>query len=606
MVFPLLVVGANGSTEQPLTPEATNIGEGKDFATQVLKNPWDMAEFSDISQWINHAVDPDLIGDLRVANGVFSGRANGNYTDFYPLFPGYEPGVILPGTGAYSPISSSEFGCFYAAMKMDVPSNTTYYYTVFWGKDRSAINEKSPTPKGWTSIDPAARILDNLWNLYRLDLRNTPYQEGDRWLSEPAWQTLRVSPLINAPNATFAVDWIRLTDCAPVIHTLQNLPSGTFTLWLGAGTPERQIRVAADFSPTNGRYAWDIQGIAPGTYNYYVRPAGNPTATPVSQGQITIVPRPIIRFVKPSPFSGPDYSTAKGDPWDMANDGDVLLTWCANGSIDQGVFRVVTRAVNQLPANCIGSSDAREADPQLFLNTPIPQNMTSYRYLSFRHNIQGAWSVPEKGMIVRWMWAVERPEKLPCYYVSRDIALDVGWHTYTIDLYDLWNGTPAQVNHTDCPQNVHWKDQTGTISMFRLDPNENITSTDFVQEFDWIRLTQVESVQRGVPYRMAMKLNKPETGLTLNFYYTTNPVTSPKQNAVRLYTPATSAPAIGEHAVYIPVTVNRYLDLITGDVSYYWDTSGVAAGQYYLCVEAGDGYNQSLSCSEAPVQIINP
>jgi hypothetical protein len=122
-------------------------------------------------------------------------------------------------------------------------------------------------------------------------------------------------------------------------------------------------------------------------------------------------------------------------------------------------------------------------------------------------------------MIVRLFWRLERPST-DCYYGSRAVALDTGWRTYSVDLYDLWNGTPEESTPSGCGL-VPWAEQAsvGPLIEFRFDPNENILSDTMHQQFDWIRLTQVDRVQRGAAFPVKLLLNKPLAELqALNFF----------------------------------------------------------------------------------------
>ena len=44
-----------------------------------------------------------------------------------------------------------------------------------------------------------------------------------------------------------------------------------------------------------------------------------------------------------------------------------------------------------------------EAESQLFLNLPGSLKASDYRYLSFRHYIDGEYAIPADGMIGRWI-----------------------------------------------------------------------------------------------------------------------------------------------------------------------------------------------------------
>src|SRR5829696_10454630 len=93
LVLALTVGFAPAQTQAtPLVaPGATNtVAEGKDFATQVLRDPWDMDTLSDVSVWLNRSGQAFDTTDIKVANGVFSAKSTiTEDTNFTVLFPGY-------------------------------------------------------------------------------------------------------------------------------------------------------------------------------------------------------------------------------------------------------------------------------------------------------------------------------------------------------------------------------------------------------------------------------------------------------------------------------------------------------------------------------------
>jgi hypothetical protein len=572
-------------------PEAVYIlGEGFDFATRNLSDPWDMSNFSDISQWLNHA-SPNNLTDIQVAGGLFSARTLGNYSDFYPLFPGYQPGVNSGKIGALFPINSSTYACFYMAMKSD--PKTTDFMTVFWAADKNFV---SPGYQEWGQAAYGYPLPINQWQLYRINLNQPKGLANKPWSSQQYWQAFRVTPSLVA-NTQFFIDWVRLTNCQPVNVNLTGLPQGAYSMWLGTGSPERQILVVNSFSPSNGSYTWDVQGIPAGNYNYYVK---NSAGNLIQQGQVNIVGSPIVTFTSPSPYSGQDYANGQGNPWDM-EPSDITLINCATYGFSNGILSLDTQS-----RACSGPG-ANEADPKIYLNSTDHGNLSSYRYLSFSSRTDGAWSVPDLGMIVRLIWRLDRPGE-DCYYISRAVALDVGWHTYTVDLYDPLNGMPEEITPGNCPA-VSWRDQgaVGPVVGFRLDPNENITGSVMHQEFDWLRLTKVEQVTQGKPVTIRVLLNKPPSEVSLNFFYTTA-LSLPTQNLASTYSMTS---LISPYPVYLPFVFKTdpnydpFVEQIPADVTYLWNTAGVTPGEYYICAQAVDGYNQATYCSQAPVKI-NP
>jgi hypothetical protein len=223
-------------------------------------------------------------------------------------------------------------------------------------------------------------------------------------------------------------------------------------------------------------------------------------------------------------------------------------------------------------------------------------------------------------MVIRWIWEMAGLAPAVCKYVSREIALDVDWVTYWVDLHDPWNGTPVEVGGTGsgaCPTNVQWKTQQGTLTQFRMDPNENVLNYTFHQEFDWIRLTKVPTVIQGLVFPIQVSMNKaPETIETITFYYTDD-LSDPTQHLAQGGAPSQvqqtgGAQKLGPQAanqVFLPFVGKRYSPPITlpsveNEIRFDWKTNAVVPGEYYICAVTADGYNQTTFCSQAPVQVL--
>jgi hypothetical protein len=82
-----------------------NYPEGNDFATQVLRSPWTMSDYSEISQYINQSGQSSLLQSINLAGGIFSARSTATAdAQFYPLFPGYWTVMLIGKVGHNYPI----------------------------------------------------------------------------------------------------------------------------------------------------------------------------------------------------------------------------------------------------------------------------------------------------------------------------------------------------------------------------------------------------------------------------------------------------------------------------------------------------------------------
>jgi hypothetical protein len=581
--------------------------EAPDFATLALGNAWDMNDFEDISQYLNGAGRNPSLTNIQVKDGIFSATSIGDRTTviayFFPLFPGYQNFIPQGNVGVTHPIDPSQYQCLYAAMQVDSPSSQPQGkdgWRVFWYADE-AMSQTGGTVQ--MDLDSA-----NNWLLYKVDLNNP--QRGlvsgsIPWNGKSAWEGFKIEPTFYK-NVNFQVDWIRLTSChddpAYQATVSWNPDASVNTIWVRPDGTTRDIRLQGTVDGTKGSTVIDTKGLAAGSYQVGLGSSANCCAQ-WSSDSLTIDETPGAVFEMPSAPDAPDYATEAGNAWDM-DPSDITSVRCSQFSFDNGILKLDTNPPSLLPSSCKGAIG--EADSQIFLNLPGPIKASDYRYLSFRHYIDGAYAIPADGMIGRWIWTTADN----CTYVGHDIPYDVGWHTYVVDLFDSFMGTPISSAPSSCG-NKPWKD-AGTIIRLRFDPNENWTGNTagipavvFHEEFDWIRLTKDILVNQGSKFTIEAKLSKPSSQLTsIQYYYTTDPH-SPVQSwtPIRYNGSQTQPPKIGgSHLIFLP-TIQSQFDPDPTNAYFLWDTTGVAPGDYYICTQVSDQVNQAAYCSEVSVKV---
>jgi len=592
-----------------------------DYATNQYQDAWDMSEFSDISQYLNGAGRHVSLANPAVANGLFSattlGDHNGNLGFFYMVFPDYPTMSRTGKLGKLNPIKTSQYSCIYLSMKVNSrkwPLDAFFdgFKVMWYANDSTAPYGASPN--GGTK--PITMHYDynyddpypiRLWKLFKVDLNNPPEgTDGKGWDDAAEWQGLEINPSM-FKDVSFEVDWIKLTNnCSaetPYQAPIRFTPSTTVnSIWLNPSGTTRNIRVAIDVIGTSGNYTLDTKGLAAGKYKVGFGDRVN-CCSQWSTTELTINTPPNVNILKPSATSGQEYSASAGNAWDM-DATDIKTVECAEATYSAEMLNLTTQYPTILPTRCRGGS-LGEADPKLVLNSPVavPPN-SGYRYLSFRMYQNGPWQYVADGMMVRWMWVT--PDL--CTFVGNDIPLDVGWHTYTIDLYDPINGTPVQVT-SPCSQLTPWKNAP-TISYFRLDPNENYTgivsgvpAMVFNQQIDWIKLTKVEQVKAGSPYTVQLQINKSLPTSAVTVYYTSDP-TLPKQHTATAWTQSVND-ATRPYKSFVPVLVSAQTFADSSSLNYKWNTTGIAPGEYYICTEVNDSINKVVTCSAAPVAVTN-
>jgi hypothetical protein len=540
-----LVVFAQSDVVIPTTPKK----EANEFSTTVLGNPWDMSQFADISQYLNGAGRHPSLTGIEVKNGLFSARSIGDYTGelafFFPLYYGYNGFMqIGENLGSVKPVPSDEYRCLYIAMKVDSPQyigpsgTQPDLFRVFWHATK--VNPYHEGPSGGTYVYlypetinyPWDKPVVHRWQLHKLDLGNPPilYDGSTEWNQEPLWRGLEITPTIYK-NIDFQIDWIRLTSCTDSPQHQAEItwnPTGEFdTIWGKPVGTNREIMLVTGIDGSLGMHLLDTKGLAPGKYKIGLGKLGadcssQGTQCDWSDDDLVINQTPTLEFLQPSPFSGQDYATLAGNPWDMNNAGDATKISCTLESFLDGILSLDT----QYPANLSGSCRGEglgEADPKIHLTLKGEiSSAGDFRYLSLRLFQNGGYATPADGMIGRWIWTRGNN----CTLVSADIPYDVGWQNYTIDLFDPFNGTPVTSAPAGCGLTA-WRD-SGKITSIRFDPNENYTGVFvpaivFHQEIDWIRLTKTDQAIKGQPYPIRFTLNKlPSTLTSNNLFYTDN------------------------------------------------------------------------------------
>jgi hypothetical protein len=582
--------------------------EGHDFATAVLGDPWDMSEFSDISQYLNRSGQANYLENIRVQDGVFSANAAGNDSaEFHPLFAGYNTALPVGRIGKNYPIDSSKYHCLYVAAKVDsgapvngVPDQMVIYW---FADDRLNGGTWGQTLPGiWLYPEASSGTPAPSWKLFHLDLASADEYQT-HWKDQSQWQGLRIDPTMQKTG--FAVDWVRLTDCSPVVKKLTWNGSGSVSIYIRPEGTSRDILVESGVGGNS--YNLDAQGIAAGTYTYFVKQNSQTLAS----GSFEITKSPVAQFTSPAPSEGLDYATQTGNAWDFSDTSDISSVKNASWSVNNGVLDLVTQS---------------GTDPEVHLNVPAAFKSRDYRYLSFRmYTDYPTQNVPD-GMVARLIWTIPSltgKTGYECHLVSQDIPFDVGWHTYTVDLFDAFQGSVEQTSPSGpphCPSlPTNWLSTSPVIGL-RFDPNENILGVPLHQQIDWIRLTKEASVSKGGLFPVQIALDRsPDELKNVNFFYTTNPNLPTQNLAVTLPGSSTTQSSGSGSALssieanfrlYLPLSVSRYYTLnfqpITNGVNFAWDTSSVAPGEYYICALVEDDFNQATYCSTSPVQVAAP
>ena len=600
---PEIVSAQTATLTSPLAPVV--VGEGDDYATRVLRNPWDMNESSDIG-W-----EEGFNGSsVNVGGGIW--QATNSLTGAYilPLFPDFKGALAteplpgdkgLPTLGIRNPIDASKYS--YLCYRLYNSNRSSY--AIYWSNDPNANQywpdgtNKAVRLDGIYTLNN--HILRSGWEIYCHNMKNTGAefeQIGGSWSGNIIG--LRIDPSVNAQaGATTAVDWVRLVDpdsSAKVNISWNHSGVGVWdvvTVYLDTdnsgynGTP--MFRWSRGESP--GTVQFPTAALPPGSYNFYIgvqrynvngTPSGSENFSGYSAA-VTVRSAPQGYFSAPSMTSGDEYfSREAGNPVDMSGDEDMInlasnfppqLRQFSNYAFidhpdaqDGKVFQA--QADPPLPGNL-------EGDNQIWL--PVNQSKridpSHYRYFAYRmfadpSQYSDLSDRVNRGWVSRPVWwngnnVVDNANSGdPGAAVTR-----TGWQNYAIDLAaipSMWRGQP-------------WQSFT-SLQYLRFDPLENPVYTWFW--VDWVRLYS-ENRTSNNEYTISFNVSDADSAnVSVALYYDNN-------NS-------------GFDGSYITTMSN----LSAGNHSFVWNTSGLTVGNsYYIYMVVSDGLTSSKFYSPVHVKI---
>ncbi len=632
------------------------VGEGDDFAIQVLGKPWDMDQRRDIGYEIGFS---NVTVSDSTWQGTFSGvdQASGASTAgyFFPLFQGFSTLVggqqsqelnwnIVGGRDQYA-VDTSKYTLL--SFRMYTSQRSQYYVQwtgakpVTWptGDHRFGGNDGCYSYTG-LKLWPAG------WHVYYFDLAQPNGEDAVRagtWQDQSLVRGLRIDPSASAPAGTqIKVDWVRLTDPSksPTINlewTAQDTsPGDTVDIYVADN------QAGADASPVvrgipvgNQSYTFKTSILPAGEYYFSLHlmdvesnGCGVTKASTPWAGPLTIKPAPELEILSPSMLSGTDYATTElGNPWDM-NDWEDIITpgspypeTLTDKDLSDGIFSATALILPGQPSS----------DSQIWLHTDPnyhPIATTKYRYFSVHLKVdspldkdinflvKNGWG----GRVVWWNTAISSDGSETKYGNHYE-----GWRTYTVDLaravpdpsvsdsYQADNIlTPKEQN--PFPAQIGWT-QLGGAKYLRFDPLETTPEGAAANahrfHIDWAKLTAPDEVNSGQPYPIRYAVTAARS-VSLAFFYDTD--TDPSNgrsvigtetiqslqaaNVVNSANPSGAGPSDeDDYMIYLPVITRVYC----GGDFYVWDTTGVPVGTYYICIEAEDAYNTVYRCSDAPM-----
>jgi len=423
------------------------VAEGKDYATEVFSDPWDMSNQEDVAP-----MPAANFTNYGFSGGNWEGRSTSNDPSIWLVWFGYPGSLALGRDGVNNPINAS----LYNNLSIRMYSDTATIAELYWFYDQNINSWKA---------SPGILILPG-WNTYNLS-----FVYNGNWTGNITG--LRFDPT-NQANVNIKIDWIRLTSSASPntgvnVEWNDSDPGGTAQVYIDndTNTANGMQYITSITSNATNNYSCNSFALPPGTYYVYVKKSSTNAAY---SGPFSINQTPCISITEPDASGGEDYATAVlGNSWNMSETGDIWEHYNVKDisiDTDEASGSKVYSATNyDEPITPTGAND-----PSVYPQTPISIDTSKYHRVSIRYKYEGSFDLV-RGTMGRFVWLVDgHPTE---FQVTDDIVTYEGWNTYTFDL---------RTANLDLG-NYGW---IGTINRFRFDPHEDPYERRF--HIDYIKL----------------------------------------------------------------------------------------------------------------------
>ncbi len=529
------VFSPDAAAQSPVITSAPSlVAAGPDYATDVLNNPWDLTDISDLSPfpdefsgWTNSATTARTIGRAAfLSNGQFVARTTPGGANLIPLL--YRGGAQFitsahenSGVFDHKAIPTALYGKL--AVAMTLSASTGGQLAAFWySGPYGAANESGRgvafrTPGAGTHLY-LVDLVTGVWT----DARGnpaSPYFHGAGTLPQIAWSDAGLmrgfqirATSDGAASVNVSVDWVRLTQrdggvgAASLPITFSGCAGRDYNVEVAAGDSWAVIHTgtAAAVGATTASVNHGI--LPPGTWQFRVTcfpisrvPTGGVgvSSAPVS---VAINAPPLVSVQEPDSI-GPDYATeVLGNPWDMNAVSDV-----------RQIFGVASsNIVFDGLSNTLQATATAAGDPALVFVYGSLLDTSRYRYLTFSLALDTSFGLggPGEGSVARVYW--ERPSASGgnALTISQDIIVWPGRNVYTIDLSQLT--LQSGLLETEClPGCAQQPWNAGPIRYFRIDPHESTLGVQF--RLGPTYLTGPDEVALGSAFAMPFTFSDPDT-----------------------------------------------------------------------------------------------
>jgi hypothetical protein len=289
---------------------------------------------------------------------------------------------------------------------------------------------------------------------------------------------------------------------------------------------------------------------------------------------------PITRITAPSYVSGPDYATTElNNAWDMSESSDVATYDDLNAgsiSFSNGIMNAT---------NVPGTSNCGVpcGDPQVTLRTSGAINASRYKYFTYRMQLDGKQDTVN-GSVARVLWWSTKPEQASA---TASWVIAEGFQTVSFDMTKI--KLEADAFKT-------WQNSAPIV--FRFDPHEFAAPHAF--HLDYVMLTADSTANASYDIRYQTSGGS----ATVQFFADTD--TNPDNGGGTAITCAgANSIAAGSKTIFLPL-INRFSaspPVTPAGSTCRWNTSGVAAGSYYIHSITSDGTDTTSAYSQTPVVV---
>ncbi len=390
------------------------IPEAKDYATQVLQDPWDMNNPEDINTELAASAQTKF-KNISLKNGVWSGKLNKGSDksgQFWLLFPGYSGSYATSKNGASNPIDTNTYNLL--SFKM--------YFDIFrWQKAQDGY--LGLTVYWFFSTDLKSKLLQDKvfvpihnkkWGIYQIEV--------PKFAKKPIG--LRIEAAMTKGNSTIKIDWARLTSNPEKIEIVPTFNQRSTDKAVFFDNDNQNY----DGLPLKGFENWQrkwsttnlkVDGLPPANYYFYLGEGEHPDYKYSNYSSKVIINKaPSVKIIEPDETGGADWArTVLKNPWDMKSTSDISQTSSiSNMKFRKGIFSGLN-----------GNND-----PFFRLNLGGKAiNAKRFHKLTFKYRYDGSFSLV-RGTMSRIGWLTKNS---PGYWqVSDDIVTYGGWNNITVDM----------------------------------------------------------------------------------------------------------------------------------------------------------------------------